>query len=334
VARFLIILLAGVSIAKSPQAGGLVRYEDSRVSMACTYAIAVYGDDVQPLREAVNAAFDEVDRIDRLMSHYKPDSPLSRLNRTAARQPVKVEPELFDFIVECLRYSAASEGAFDITVGPLMKAWGFFAGEGRLPAPDELAAAHRAVGHQHVILNADERTIHFDRAGVELDLGGIAKGYAVDRAAVVLKQRGIASALISAGGSTIYAMGAPPDQDGWEVEIQDPADHAKIAATLRLKNRALSVSGGYEKFFEHQGVRYSHVMDPRSGRPVEGILGVAVVSESGLAGDALDNVFYVQGMEWSRRSWQKFPVFEIIFFLPEGGGSSKMIRWSGDSLRR
>jgi thiamine biosynthesis lipoprotein len=332
--RFLIIILLAASTARSPQARGLIRYEDSRVSMACTYAIVVYGDDVQPLRQAVNAAFDEVDRVDRLMSHYKPDSPLSRLNRAAARQSVKVEPELFDFIVECLRYSTASEGAFDITVGPLMKAWGFFAGEGRFPAPDELAAARRAVGHQHVIVNADERTIYFDRTGVELDLGGIAKGYAVDRAAVILKQRGIASALISAGGSTIYGMGAPPNQDGWEVEIQDPMEHAKIAATVRLKDRALSVSGGYEKFFEHEGVRYSHVMDPRSGRPVEGVLSVAVVSESGLAGDALDNVFYVQGVEWSRRSWQKFPVFEIIFFLPEGGGSSKMIRWSGDSLRR
>src|SRR5262249_38987210 len=155
----------------------------------------------------------------------------------------------------------ASEGAFDITVGPLMKAWGFFAGDGRLPAPDDLAAARRAVGYRHVIVNAAERTVCFDREGVELDLGGIAKGYAVDRAAAVLKQHGIGSALISAGGSTIYGMGAPPDQDGWEVEIQDPIEHDKIAATLRLKNRALSVSGSYEKFFELGGARYSHVMD-------------------------------------------------------------------------
>jgi FAD:protein FMN transferase len=329
VSRLLIILLAA-----SPQASGLIRYEDSRVSMACTYTIAVYGADLEQLRQAVNAAFDEVDRIDRLMSHYKPDSPLSRLNRTAARHPVKVEPELFDFIVECLRYSTASEGAFDITVGPLMKAWGFFAGDGHLPTRDEVAAARRAVGHQHVIVNAQEQTVYFDRAGVELDLGGIAKGYAVDRAAAILKQRGIASALISAGGSTIYGMGAPPDQDGWEVQIQDPMEHAKTAATVRLKNRALSVSGSYEKSFELAGVRYSHVMDPRSGRPVQGVLSVAVVTESGLAGDALDNVFYVQGVEWSRRSWRKFPATEVIFFLPEAGRRWKMIRWPGASLRR
>jgi thiamine biosynthesis lipoprotein len=323
-----------ILLAMSAQASEPIRYEDSRVSMACTYTIAVYGADLQPLREAVNAAFDEVDRIDRLMSHYKPDSPLSRLNRTAARKPVKVEPELFDFIVECLRYSAASEGAFDITVGALMKAWGFFAGDGRLPATDELAAARRAVGHQHVIVNAQEQTVYFDRAGVELDLGGIAKGYAVDRAAAILKQRGIASALISAGGSTIYGMGAPPDQDGWEVGIQDPVEQEKIAATVRLKNRALSVSGSYEKSFELAGVRYSHVMDPRSGRPVEGVLSVAVVSESGLAGDALDNVFYVQGVEWSKRSWRKFPASEVIFFLPGAGRRWKMIRWPDASLRR
>jgi thiamine biosynthesis lipoprotein len=187
----------------------LIRYEDSRVLMACVYSIVVYGEDEGSLRQIVNDALDEVDRIDRLMSHYKPDSALSRLNREAARGPVQVEPELFDFITECLRYSRESEGAFDITVGPLMKAWGFFRGEGRMPSAAELAAARGVIGYQHVVLNAAKRTIRFDRAGIELDLGGIAKGYAVDRVIALLKRRGIARALVSAGGSTIYGLGAP-----------------------------------------------------------------------------------------------------------------------------
>jgi thiamine biosynthesis lipoprotein len=131
-----------------------------------TYHIVVYGDDQQLLRKAVDSSFQEVDRIDRLMSHYKPDSPLSRLNREASQGPVKVDAELFDFIAECLRYSSLSEGGFDVTVGPLMKAWGFFRGEGRMPSEEELSAVRQSVGYRHVFLNTQERTIHFTRPGV------------------------------------------------------------------------------------------------------------------------------------------------------------------------
>src|SRR6266446_5955003 len=144
------------------------------------------------------------------MSHYNANSPLSRVNREAAQHPVAVEPELFDFIVDAMRYHRDSGGAFDITVGPLMKAWGFFRGEGRLPGDVELEELRGKIGYPHVILGPRERTIQFDRPGVELDLGGIAKGYAVDRAVSVLRSRGIVAALVSAGGSTIYGLGAPP----------------------------------------------------------------------------------------------------------------------------
>lgn len=312
----------------------LIRYEASRVSMACTYQIAVYGDDLQPLRKVVDSAFDEVDRIDGLMSHYKPDSPLSRLNRQAAQAPMKVEPELFDFIAECLRYSKVSHGAFDITVGPLMKAWGFFRGEGRMPSEQELSAARRSVGYQHVILNAQEQTIYFARPGVELDLGGIAKGYAVDRAVDVLRREGISRALVSAGGSTIYGLGAPPHEAGWEVKIQNPVAPDKTALTVRLKDEALSVSGSYEKFFELGGHRYSHIMDPRTGRPVNGMLSVAVITATGTAGDALDNVFYIQGIPWSRKSLPAFPVSKAIFFITESGGKWRMEMLQPTSLQR
>jgi thiamine biosynthesis lipoprotein len=274
--------------------------------MACTYTIVVHGRDAQSLPRIVTAAFDEIDRIDRLMSHYKPDSPLSLLNREAADHPVKVEPELFDFIAECLRYSRESDGAFDITVGPLMKPWGFFRGEGRMPLESELAVARGRVGFRHVILNHQKQTIHFDRAGVELDLGGVAKGYAVDRAVAVLKQNGIERALVNACGSTIYGLGAPPGKSAWEVQVRNPIDARKMAMSVRLKNRALSISGSYEKSFELEGVRYSHVMDPRSGRPVEGVLSVAIITDSGTAGDALDNLFYVLGVEESQSRLKSF----------------------------
>ena len=204
----------------------------------------------------MDEAFDEVDRIDRLMSHYKADSGVSRLNREASRGPVAVDAELFDFISEAMRYNDESGGAFDITVGPLMKAWGFFRGEGRVPSGDELAAARRLVGGAHVMLNPTARTIAFDEPGVEIDLGGIAKGYAVDRVAGILRARKIAAALISAGGSSIYGLGAPPGRREWDVMIQDPVDPRKTALTVHLRDSALSVAGSSEKSFEAGGTTY------------------------------------------------------------------------------
>jgi thiamine biosynthesis lipoprotein len=289
------------------------------MSMACEYAIEAYGPDADALPRIADEAFDEVDRIDRLMSHYKANSPLSRVNREAAQHPVAVEPELFDFIGDAMRYHRDSEGAFDITVGPLMKAWGFFQGEGRVPSESELRAARRHVGGAHVTLNPLSKTVAFDEPGVELDLGGIAKGYAVDRVVGLLKRRQVAAALISAGGSTIYGLGAPPGARAWEVELQDPIDPRKTAFTIQLKDRALSVAGSSEKAFEAGGVRYSHIMDPRTGRPAQGVLSVAVLASSGTAGDALDNAFFVMGPKRSRAYVNRLQDTEVMFFLPDAG---------------
>ena len=293
--------------------------------MACVYAIDAYGPDAAALPRIVDEAFDEVDRIDRLMSHYKADSPLSRLNREAAAHPVKVEPELFDFIAEAMRYNRESGGAFDITVGPLMKAWGFFRGEGRMPSGEELAAARRLVGGAHVRLSPAEKTIAFDQPGVELDLGGIAKGYAVDRVVALLRQRPIAAALVSSGGSTIYGLGAPPGRSGWDVTIQDPIDARKVARTVTLKDRAVSVAGRSEKSFESGGVRYSHIMDPRTGWPVQGVLTVAVLTSNGTEGDALDDALFVMGPERGRTFVKGFPGTEAFFFLPDAVRGWKVV---------
>jgi thiamine biosynthesis lipoprotein len=309
-------LIAAALHASTPEPAHLTHYEASRMSMACEYAIDAYGPDADSLPRIVDEAFDEVDRIDRLMSHYKPDSPLSHVNREAAHHPVAVEAELFDFIVDAMRYHHDSDGAFDITVGPLMKAWGFFRGEGRVPDAQELAAAHRLVGGAHVILNPRSHTIGFDEPGVELDLGGIAKGYAVDRVVALFNRRHIAAALISAGGSTIYAIGAPPGHDGWDIAIQDPIDSRRVALTVRLKDRAVSIAGRSEKSFEAGGVTYSHIMDPRTGTPAQGVLSVAVLASTGTAGDALDDALFVLGPERSRAYLNRLRDVEAYFFLP------------------
>jgi thiamine biosynthesis lipoprotein len=295
------------------------------MSMGCAYAILAYGEDPGALPGSVEAALDEVDRIDRLMSHYMPESPLSRLNREAGHRPVSVEPELFQLIAQALRYSRESDGAFDITVGPLMKAWGFFRGEGRVPDAQELADVRSRVGYSHVLLSPAAGTIGL-APGVELDLGGIAKGYAVDRAVGVLKSRNVAAALVSSGGSTIFGLGAPPGQKAWQVEVQDPIDARKVALTVLLKDRALSVSGSSEKSFEKDGVTFSHVMDPRTGRPVQGVLSVAVLADTGTAGDALDNVFFVQGPAKSRAYLRRLRATEAFFFLPGSPGAFRVVR--------
>jgi thiamine biosynthesis lipoprotein len=286
------------------------------MSMGCLYSIVAYGDDALSLSHTLEQALDEVDRIDRLMSNYKRQSELSRLNREAANQPVAVDAELFDLIAESMRYSVESGGAFDVTVGPLMKAWGFFNGEGRIPSIEELARARERIGYRHVVLDRGDRSVRFERPGMEIDLGAIAKGYAVDRAAAILRAKHVRAALVSAGGSTIFAIGAPPDRPHWSVDVQDPRDARKVAFTVPLRDRALSVAGRSEKSFEIHGVEYTHIMDPRSGTPVRGVLSVVVLANSGTGGDALDTTLFVLGAERGRAVLRASRNAEAYFLLP------------------
>jgi thiamine biosynthesis lipoprotein len=297
--------------------------------MACTGTVRACGRDAAALPGAVGAALDELDRLDRLLSHYRPDSPLSRLNREAASGPVAVEPELLAFLDVCLTWSRESDGAFDVPVGPLMKAWGFFRDEGHVAGTEELAAVLRVVGYRHVVVDRAAGTVRFDRPGVELDLGGIGKGYAVDRVVDLLRRRGVASALVNLGGSSVYGLGAPPGREAWEIGIQDPSHAAKTALTVTLRDRALSVSGGYARFFEKDGVTYAHVMDPRAGKPVQGILSVAVLSKGATDGDALDNVLFVQGLDRARHFLERYRSTEALYFLPQPRGRWRLVRVGG-----
>src|SRR5512143_2420847 len=216
-----------------------------------------------------------------------------------------------------MRYSEETGGAFDITVGPRLKAWVFFRGQGRVPSDAELAKVMRGIGYRHVVLKQARREIRFDRQGMELDLGAIAKGYALDRAAEILRAQGVTSALISSGSSSIYALGAPPDEPGWKVSIRDPFDAKKAADSVRIKNFSLAVSGGYEKFFKLHGKVYSHIFDPKTGRPVEKMLSTAVLAPLGETSDALSTSFYVMGPERSRAYLNRRPDLAVIFYLPQ-----------------
>lgn len=285
-----------------PARSDWVRHEASAHTMGSVFTIAAYGEDRRLLTAAVEAAFQEARRIDQLLSHYRASSELSEVNREAGRRPVRVSPEFFDLLQKCYQYSEASEGAFDWTVGALMKVWGFYRGEGRQPESARIEQALRLTGYQKVHLDPEERTVRFEVEGLELDPGGIGKGYAVDRMVEVLQESGVESALVTAAGSSIYGLGAPPHEPGgWRVRIRDPQSEAVTAAEVYLKDLSLSTSGTYEKFFEAEGRKYSHIMDPRTGWPARGMLAVSVLAPLTLDSEAWTKPFFVQGAEWTRK---------------------------------
>ena len=251
-----------------------------------------------------------------MLSNYRDESEWSHVNREAAAHPVDVTPELFSVLSSCLEYSRQSDGAFDITVGALMKVWGFYKGEGRMPRPADVTDALAKVGYRHVLLDPSARTVRFSRRGIELDPGGIGKGYAVDRIVDVLKRERVDVALVSASGSSIYGLGAPPeDSRGWPITIRSPRDPEEEAATVFLRNMSLSTSGSYEKFFWAEGRTYSHIMDPRTGYPARGTSSVSVLAARTLDSEAWTKPFFINGRDWTRA--HKPEAFRV-FFCDEG----------------
>ena len=299
-------LLAALLLAHPAEAQ---RMERSTDAMGATFTIVLYGSDQASMNHAIDAAFNEAHRLDDLLSNYKPESEWSRINREAAAHPVAVSPELFHLLSDCLEYSRASEGTFDVTVGPLMRGWGFLGGDRHVPSTDQIREALESVGYRHVQLNARKRTVHFDRPGVEIDPGGVGKGYAVDRMVEVLRARGFRSALVAASGSSIFGLGSPPEEPrGWFLNIVDPWDHRKDAAQVFLKDMSLSTSGSYEKSFRVAGHRYSHIMDPRRGSPAEGAVQVTVLAPRAIDSEVWAKPYFIQDRAWTAahkpKSWR------------------------------
>ena len=287
--------VAGPAVASVPE-----RFESSATIMGSELRIACHAPTKRLAAGAVTAAFDEARRIDAFLSHYKPDSELSRINAEAAEAPVTVSEEMADLLARCRAYSAASEGAFDITVGALVKAWGFFTGDGSKPMPWTLWLARRNSGYRHMELDRAGRTVQFLRSGLALDPGGIGKGYAVDRVVATLREYGIERALVSFGASSIYALGnSPADGGGWSLDLRKPEEDGGPATTVTLKNEALSTSGSYEKSFLDGGKRYGHILDPRTGRPASGLSAVSVIAPSSIDAEAWSTALFVNGEAWA-----------------------------------
>jgi thiamine biosynthesis lipoprotein len=274
-------------------AGAQQLFSFSHPAMGTTYTLLLYADRAQDASAEAAKAFATVDDIETLLSNYKPQSELSRINNEAYAGPVTTDPETFAFLKTSLDWSARSDGAFDITVGALMKAWGFFRSTGRVPSAAELARVRAESGWRKVRLDPATRMVRFTAPGIELDPGGIGKGFAVDRVVSALRNDGVENALISAGSSTIYGLGAPPGHAGWRVDVPDPARPGSAVAFVLLRNTSLSTASCTEKHFVLAGHLYCHIMDPRLALPVEGRLQATVITPSATDGDALSNVMFV-----------------------------------------
>ena len=311
------VLALFVALCAFPAESGKepLRLETTVDAMGSTFSMVLYGDDAVRLRAAADEAADEVRRIDRMLSNYNPSSEWSEVNRLASQRPVRVSTELFELLSACSEYSRASEGAFDITVGPLMKIWGFYKGSGRLPHRAEIRGAMARVGYRNIVLDRAAYAVRFAKSGVEMDPGGIGKGYAVDRMVEVLKKSGIGTAFVSGSSSSIYALGAPPSEPrGWKVSIKNPRNSRETMQDLYLKNESMSTSGNYEKFFLAGGRMYSHIMDPRTGWPSEGVLQVSVVAPRTLDSEAWTKPYYINGRQWAASHKPK----QFRVFLCEG----------------
>ena len=299
--RFVIFLfLVGWAAPGKGAEQALLRFEESLDAMGTTYSIVLYGTDRYQLQAAVESAFEEVRRLDQTLSNYRADSEWSRINKEAGLHPVKISRESFDLLRACIGYSAASDGAFDITVGPLMKVWGFYKGSGRFPHRAEIRGALANVGYRNMELDEKQQTVRFRREGMEIDPGGIGKGYAVDRVVNVLQSMNVKSGLVTAGSSSIFAIGTPPNESrGWRIEIRNPKDPKRTVQEVFLKNESMSTSGNYEKFFRVREKMYSHIMDPRTGYPSEGMLSVSVITPKTLDSEAWTKPYYINGRNWA-----------------------------------
>ncbi|MCX5752461.1 MAG: FAD:protein FMN transferase [Candidatus Krumholzibacteria bacterium] len=318
-----ILILSAACASRAP-------YTKETFVMGTKAWVTIAGMSDRDAERAAQAAFREMYRIESVMSTWRPASEISRLNTGSNGAPFTVSSELCSLIDSSLFYSKATSGAFDVTVRPLVRLWGFQGGEAKLPSDSEIERAMSLVGFGKIVLDPSRSTITLP-PGMQIDLAGIAKGYAVDRCAAALAGLGVRSALVNIGGN-IYAMGAPPGEKGWSIGIRDPKGGLETVGTLTLRDEAVATSGNYENFVEIEGRRYGHVIDPRAGRPISSVLSVTVVAPTGLASDALSTGLFVLGPDDAREVVKRLAGVAALFALADTDGI--VYRPVGDIERR
>jgi thiamine biosynthesis lipoprotein len=258
--------------------------------------------------------FAEIHRLESQLTVYSETSEVSRLNRWAPFAEVQVEAGLFELLRLSKEIWARTERAFDPSAGKLIKAWGFFRGPPRVPTHDEIASSLQTVGFEHIELVPESQAVRFDRPGVEINLGSIGKGYALDRASQLLRRRyGVRSGLLHAGRSSVYAIGTPPGSaDGWPIAIRHPWLPDRQLGTIRLQDQALGTSAATYRHLEFEGRKLGHILDPRSGWPADKLASASAIAPSAAEGDALATAFFILGIEKVQRYCETHPEVAAI----------------------
>ncbi|MGQ0794327.1 MAG: FAD:protein FMN transferase [Deltaproteobacteria bacterium] len=317
------ILLILASILFSAQKPFLV--ERAFFAMGSAIEFKVYcGEMREVCNEKIFKSYLEVKRLDDILSNYKPDSALSRLNSRAGMGKTPAPKELFDIASRSLHFSELTDGAFDISVGKLVDLWKEAARAKKIPERKLIKdTASNCVGNRHIKLYPDTLEIETTSDCLLIDFGGIGKGYAVDRAIESLKSQGIRSALVNFSGN-IYALGAPHEEPAWVVGVKHPTKVGEFLAFIAIRDAGVSTSGDYERYSLIEGKRHSHIIDPRTGAPVESIPSVTVVSKSATDADALSTAFSVMGESGARGVLRKFSDTGAMIITRQRGGALKV----------
>ncbi|MBL9164195.1 MAG: FAD:protein FMN transferase [Planctomycetaceae bacterium] len=315
----------GNSAALRHQSSGDVAHlYTSRRAMACEFAIEYHAADGADVASAALEGLDLIEQLENQLSVYREHTEVAEVNRLAAECAVRVEPRLFALLELCDWIHASTHGAFDITSGPLSRIWGFHKREGRLPAQDEIDATLASVGFTHLQLEPTHQTIRFDRPGVEINFNSVGKGYALDRVAQLMSERGVGDYLAHGGRSSVLTRGRDRGGDtaGWSVSIPHPHERERSVGDVVLRDQALGTSGSGTQFFEIEGRRFGHLIDPRTGWPASGVHTATAVAATAAEADALATAFYILGPGGTSEYCASHPEAGALLVCPREGDPS------------
>ena len=314
------VLPEPVSPLQSPRPTGTFLVQVTRRAMATDFQVFVNGKRHPRGPDAAMKALDQIEQIEAQLTVYREHSDLIRINRRAGREPVVVETRLFALLEHAQRLYGQTEGAFDITSGPLSKVWGFFRRKSRFPDPEALEQALSRVGGKWIELDPQQQTIRFLKPDLEINLNAMGKGYALDRCSEDLAEAGVRDYLMHGGKSSVLARGtrseAAEPSAGWSVALRHPLRPQRRLAEIRIRDRAIGTSGSTTQFLHHHGQRYGHVLDPRTGWPAQGVLSATAIAPLAAEADALSTAFYVMGLEATREFCRQHPEISALLTCP------------------
>lgn len=311
----LLALLAACQNLTSDQNKDKSIFRQSAFLMGTLVEIKVVTNNSETAREVISAALLRMQAIEEEMSHYKSGSVLFKINQQAGKQHVNISPAFFDLLARGKHWGEISQGTFDITIGAISSLWNFE--NQKLPDNHSIKAALPLVDYKLLKLNQKERSAFLPKEGMALNLGGIAKGYAVDEALQVIKDRGIKHALVDAGGD-MRALGGKSAGKPWKIGLQHPRQHKQIITSIPLSDKAIVTSGDYERFFMRGGKRYHHILNPDTGQPATGLIGVTVIAPTAETADVLSTAVFVLGAEKGLELITQQPECEALLITSSG----------------